>query len=246
MRLLKVGPDGQLSLTRDRDPPFPRYAILSHTWGLDEDEVTLKDLESGSAQQKPGYAKIGFCADKAQEHKLEYIWVDSCCIDKANHSELSEAIVSMYRWYAESEKCIVYLADVSIGEHGVDLSDPEWRTAFKKSRWFTRGWTLQELLAPRTVEFFSREGHLLGSKQSLAKDIHDITQIPYEALDGAPMSHFSVEERFSWAEHRNTRKVEDKAYCLLGIFNVFMGLIYGEGENSYRRLKQEIDTKSGE
>jgi hypothetical protein len=138
----------------------------------------------------------------------------------------------MFRWYKNASKCYVYLSDVSKPGHATDVqsSPATWEAAFRKSRWFSRGWTLQELIAPASVEFFSREGNRLGSKRSLEQHIHDITGIPIRALRGESLKGFEVEERLSWAKHRETKRQEDKAYSLLGIFDIQMPLLYGEGK----------------
>ena len=243
MRLLKIGSRGELSLTKNFIKDIPRYAVLSHTWGADDHEVTFNDLENGFGKSKVGYAKIQFCGEQASKDGLQYFWVDTCCIDKANNTELSEAIASMFRWYHDAIKCYVYLSDVSAC-NDYNQTERPWEPAFRKSRWFTRGWTLQELIAPKLVEFFSGEGERLGSKNTLERQIHEITKIPIPALRGAPLSHFSVDERMQWAAKRDTTRKEDEAYCLLGIFNVFIPLIYGEGENAFRRLKEEINKSS--
>jgi hypothetical protein len=152
----------------------------------------------------------------------------------------------MFRWYRNADKCYVYLSDVSY-EHDDNGSDQGiWESAFRRSKWFTRGWTLQELLAPVSVEFFSRERKLLGSKRTLEGLVHHITQIPTSALRMISLSNYSVDERLGWAAGRNTKKTEDKAYCLLGIFGVFLPLMYGEGDNAFKRLKEEINKLSGE
>jgi Heterokaryon incompatibility protein (HET) len=227
MRLLKFDSRGELRLTKNLDEKdIPCYAILSHTWGADDDEVTFKDLENGSGKIKAGYAKILFCGEQARRDGLQYFWVDTCCIDKANNTELSEAITSMFRWYCDSFKCYVYLSDVPVRNEDNNQAKQTLESAFRKSRWFTRGWTLQELIAPRSVEFFSWEGNYLGNKITLEQQIHEIAEIPIEALRGCPPSRFSVHERMQWTENRKTQKKEDKAYCLLGIFNVFMPLIW--------------------
>jgi hypothetical protein len=247
MRLLQFSQHGELSLTKDLVLNIPPYAILSHTWGDDDDEVTFEDLEKGLGKRKAGYTKLQFCGNQARKDKIDYFWVDTCCINKANHVELSEAITSMFRWYRDAVKCYVYLSDVPTRTHDHDSqTEQAWQSAFRISRWFTRGWTLQELLAPRCVEFFSREEKLLGDKKTLEELIHDITDIPITALQGAPLSGFLADERLLWAAKRDTKKKEDKAYCLLGIFNVFMPLIYGEEDNAFIRLKEEIDKRSGE
>lgn len=240
MRLLKLEVNGEFSLTDDIDDA-PPYAILSHTWGADTEEVTFKDLDEGTGKEKAGYAKIRFCGKQADNDGLKYFWVDTCCINKPNHTELAEAITSMFRWYRNAAKCYVYLSDVSIGEHIDNQSQWTWESAFRNCRWFTRGWTLQELLAPASVEFFSREGKLLGDKKSLERQIHEVTGIPVEALRGNPLSNFSVVERMSWAAKRDTKRKEDKAYSLLGIFNVYIPFMYGEGDNAFSRLEEEIE-----
>jgi len=152
----------------------------------------------------------------------------------------------MFRWYRDATKCYVYLSDVSTGKHSRS-SELLWEPAFRQSRWFTRGWTLQELLAPRTVEFFSRDGKRLGNKSSLEQQIHEVTGIAIQALQGGVLSEFSVDERRSWAAKRQTTIEEDQTYCLLGIFDVYLPLIYGEGkEHAFRRLQDEIDRRSGD
>jgi hypothetical protein len=246
MRLLKLGSRGELSLTRDLVNNIPPYAILSHTWGADHDEITFGDLEDGLGKSKAGYTKLQFCGEQARKDDLEYFWVDTCCINKANHSELSEAITSMFLWYRGAVKCYVYLSDVSARHNDNTQTQYTWELAFRTSRWFTRGWTLQELLAPASVEFFSQEGELLGSKMMLETMIQEITEIPITALRGTKLSQFPVDERLRWTARRGTTRTEDRAYCLLGIFEIFMPLIYGEGENAFNRLKEEIDKRSGE
>jgi hypothetical protein len=235
MRLLNLHDDGEFSLTEFVGENIPRYAILSHTWGADGEEVTFKDLMKGTGTSKAGYHKIRFCGEQAAADGLQYFWVDTCCIDKSSSAEISEAINSMFRWYHDAAKCYVYLSDVSIG-------GSTWEPAFQKSRWFTRGWTLQELIAPPSVEFFSVEGERLGDKKLLERQIHEITGITTRALQGDPLSHFSVNERMSWAAKRETKREEDAAYSLLGIFNIHMPLIYGEGrKKALVRLRKEIE-----
>ena len=153
----------------------------------------------------------------------------------------------MFRWYRNAAKCYVYLLDVS--RLAFDTSDrtdqPSLELALGKSRWFTRGWTLQELIAPTSVEFFSKEWELLGNKASLVRQIHETTGIPIKALQGAPLSGFSITERMLWAGKRETTRKEDKAYSLLGVFDVYMPLIYGEGEEgAFKRLQEEISKAS--
>jgi hypothetical protein len=241
MRLLEYNSASEFSLTKDfvSDDEIPPYAILSHTW-KEGQEVTLKDLTDGTGQEKTGYEKIRFCGEQARRDGLQYFWVDTCCIDKSSSTELTEAINSMFRWYREAAKCYVYLSDVSIREY--DENDQwAWESTFQKSRWFTRGWTLQELIAPASVEFFSLEGKRLGDKRSLERQVHEITGIAVQALQGHPLSNFNVTERMSWAAKRKTTRKEDEAYSLLGIFDIHMPLIYGEGNKAFIRLREEID-----
>jgi hypothetical protein len=244
MRLLERNNDSEFSLTQDFNNDIPRYAILSHTWGADTEEVTFRDLMDGTGKSKAGYDKIRFCGEQARRDGLQYFWVDTCCIDKSNNNELSEAINSMFRWYRNAAKCYIYLSDVL--RPAFDTNDKSkqlpWESAFRKSRWFTRGWTLQELIAPTSVEFFSKDWVQLGNKTSLERHICEITGIPAKALQGSPLSDFSITERMLWTEKRETTRNEDKAYSLLGIFDVYMPLIYGEGrEKALKRLREEID-----
>jgi hypothetical protein len=235
MRLLHIQTDGGFHLVNYVGRNFPPYAILSHTWGRDEDEVTMSDLVHNTGSNKAGYRKLNFCSKQAASDHLEYFWVDTCCIDKSSSNELQEAINSMSRWYRDATKCYVYLEDVS------EESLRENSLSFQKSRWFTRGWTLQELLAPKSVEFFSAEGILLGSRSSRLQEVAQITHIPVEALEGKAFSSFSVDERMGWAEGRETTREEDMAYSLFGIFDIQMPLLYGEGQKkAFRRLHRDI------
>ncbi|KAK0618869.1 hypothetical protein B0T14DRAFT_478724 [Immersiella caudata] len=247
MRLLKRAPNGGFCLTKDFvGGSIPSYAILSHTWGPDSEEVTFQDLMNGAGKHKTGYEKIRFCADQAEHDGLLYFWIDTCCINKENSSELAEAINSMFRWYHDATRCYVFLSDVSMpsGKRGALPPSRSWESAFRTSRWFTRGWTLQELLAPKLVQFFAQDGTLLGDKVSLQQLIHEITGVAVRALRGDSLALFKTEERFKWAESRQTTREEDWAYSLLGIFGVFISPIYGEGkENAVRRLNKEISDK---
>jgi hypothetical protein len=229
MRLLSAK---TLQLAAFPDDRLPAYAILSHTWG--DDELLPQDLGANTEEKKSkkGYAKVRGCCERALGDGLEWVWIDTCCIDKSSSAELSEAINSMFRWYQRADVCYAYLADVSIR----DLDDD----AIIGSRWFTRGWTLQELLAPGTVTFYTSEWRLLGSKTDLSKPISSTTGIDEQHLHGKRPQIASVAERMSWAARRQTTRVEDMAYCLLGIFDINMPLIYGEGEKAFSRLQEEI------
>jgi len=213
---------------------IPPYAILSHTWG--EGEVSFQELRSSSGKNKAGYDKIRGCCEMAVSDGFQYAWVDTCCIDKTSSAELSEAINSMYNWYRHSDVCYVYLPDVA-----ANLGTKATEDAIRKSRWFTRGWTLQELIAPSDVIFFDSKWGDLGTKESLETVITDITKIKGEVLqDANNMGEFSVAQKMSWASERFTTRVEDIAYCLLGIFGVNMPMLYGEGHQAFVRLQEEI------
>ncbi|KAI1157269.1 hypothetical protein F5B18DRAFT_261410 [Nemania serpens] len=238
MRLLKVQGSGDASLTEDLQDDIPAYAILSHTWESDNQEVRFGDIGGQIAQTKNGYRKINFCQKQAIKDGLQYFWVDTCCINQDSEVELNRSINSMFRWYRNAMKCYVYLSDVSMKCNG---NLPNWEESFLRSRWFTRGWTLQELIAPRIVEFFSSEGQFLGDKTSLEQRLYAITKIPVAAFRGAALSEFSINERMSWSQNRETKLAEDKAYCLLGIFDIHMPLIYGEGEDHACYQKQQCE-----
>jgi hypothetical protein len=238
-----AGGDFELNSFDDESPP--PYAILSHTWAEGQ-EVTYSELVAGTGKDKTSYDKILFCERQAEADGLQYFWIDTCCIDKSSSHELSTAINSMFHWYQRASKCYVYLSDVAVPD---EIADAEafriaWEAAFRQSRWFTRGWTLQELLAPPSVEFFSKEGKRLGSRISLEREIHEVTSIPVKVLRGQSLAERSVEERMGWAGRRTTTLKEDKVYCLPGIFGVFLPLIYGEGEAyATLRLREEIQKR---
>ncbi|KAL6696350.1 hypothetical protein J3F84DRAFT_408181 [Trichoderma pleuroticola] len=254
MRLINVK---TFKLEEFLDYRAPPYAILSHTWGDDYEELSFRDVEDGNIK-KPGIgsAKFRGCCQQAAEDRLGYAWIDTCCIDKTNLVELSEAINSMFRWYQRASICYAFLSDVP--------SDDNFRqkgSKFQRSRWFQRGWTLQELLAPKTMRFYGaispsdshsgqaaagthlvQEWRLLGNKGSMSTTIASITGIPGHYLLGIAALHTaSVAQRMSWAAHRDTKRKEDLAYCLLGIFNITMPMIYGEGgEQAFFRLQEQI------
>ncbi|KAL7623180.1 hypothetical protein AAE478_006861 [Parahypoxylon ruwenzoriense] len=214
----------------------PPYAILSHTWG--EEEVSLKDWETMSrpdVREKEGFKKLEYCCRQAARDGLEWVWVDTCCIDKTSSAELTESINSMFRWYRDAAICYAYLTDVP---EDVERSEIEKHLA--KSRWFTRGWTLQELIAPLKVVFYSAAWQPVGTKSELSACISAITGIEETYLSGANLDRASVAQRMSWASRRRTSRDEDIAYCLLGIFDVNMPLIYGEGHKAFQRLQEEI------
>jgi hypothetical protein len=222
-----------LELKEFSENQLPKYAILSHTWW--DQEISFQDMQDGSADTKIGYTKIVFSRAQAIADGLDYFWVDTCCIDKSSSAELSEAINSMYRWYRNAQICYAYLADVSVHEQPRAAD-----SAFAKSRWFTRGWTLQELIAPSSLVFYSSDWSRIATKSELRGIISEITGIDIAVLEGKDPDCFSIAQRMSWASKRNTTRVEDIAYCLLGIFGVNMALLYGEGERAFIRLQEEI------
>ncbi|KAE8443887.1 hypothetical protein EG329_001296 [Mollisiaceae sp. DMI_Dod_QoI] len=216
----------------------PQYAILSHTWGVEE--VTFDEIGTEEGKSKIGYQKIVDCCEQARFDHYEYVWIDTCCIDKKSSSELSEAINRMYSYYKDADICYAYLCDVL--EDGCFPPDE-----FAASRWFRRGWTLQELVAPREVVFFDQEWTEIGTRASLKNELEEITTIDKLFLEH-PDAVFSasVAQRMSWASKRETTREEDIAYCLLGIFNVHMPLLYGEGDKAFMRLQLELLALSNE
>ncbi|THU95434.1 HET-domain-containing protein [Dendrothele bispora CBS 962.96] len=217
----------------------PPYAILSHTWG--KREVTFQDMQNTDAIKtredlQAGWSKVKKACEHAHNYSFEWIWIDSCCINKESSAELSEALNSMYQYYEDAEVCYVYLSDVSGKE---DPRDPS--STFRVSRWFKRGWTLQELLAPSHVVFLDKNWADLGTRQSLRDAISAITLVPVEVFEGKDIAEFSIAQRMSWAAFRETTRPEDQAYSLMGIFGVNMPPIYGEGgPKAFMRLQQEI------
>ncbi|KAK0733175.1 heterokaryon incompatibility protein-domain-containing protein, partial [Lasiosphaeria miniovina] len=221
------------------DSQVPRYGILSHTW--EKEEVTLRDMRKSppSVTAKKGYRKVTETCRLALEHGLDWVWVDTCCIDKTSSAELTESINSMFSWYQQAAICFVYLSDLSTRDN--------LEVRLTACRWFTRGWTLQELIAPKDVSFYDKKWQPRGTKISLVNIINTITGISIPALKSeSRLSRFSVAKRMSWAARRTTTRAEDTAYSLLGIFEVNMPLIYGEGINAFRRLQEEIMRKSSD
>ncbi|KAF2494422.1 HET-domain-containing protein, partial [Lophium mytilinum] len=220
------------------DQNLPPYAILSHTWG--NEEVTLRELQQETTASiestKKGFVKLVGCALQAERNGFSYIWCDTCCIDKTNSTELSEAINSMFYWY-KNQLCYAYLDDVPHSPGGVSLEED---SAFARSRWFTRGWTLQELIAPRSVIFFDARWHPMGSRSQFSDFISDKTGIDRSVLNGQDPALSSIAKRMSWASRRQTTRIEDMAYSLIGLFGVNMPLLYGEREKAFLRLQEEI------
>ncbi|KAF1359661.1 HET-domain-containing protein [Lizonia empirigonia] len=222
MRLLHFDALDRLILTDFRGKLIPPYAILSHRWS--DSETLIEDVSNGNYKEREqGHRKLQFCAEQAARDGLQYFWIDTCCIDRWDNNERSRAINSMFQWYRNATRCYVFLSDVSLSA-------------------FTRGWTLQELIAPVSVEFFSREGQRIGDKALLGRLLHGITGIPLAALRNCPLDQFSTSERTRWAEKRTTSEEEDIVYCLLGLLGISMPVTYGEGqEHARKRLQAEIE-----
>lgn len=219
---------------------LPQYAILSHVWAGEEEEVSYSDMQDpDSARIKPQWHKISQGSRLAKDVGLNWLWIDVPCIDKSSSAELSEAINSMYTWYAHASICLAYLQDVESAE------DPAAEnSSFRNSRWFKRGWTLQELIAPRKVILLDKNWDTIGTRAELAPIIEEVTKIDAAVLRSDDISTVfkkSIAERMSWASGRETTRPEDKAYSLMGLFGVHMPVIYGEGcDNAFRRLQLEI------
>lgn len=212
----------------------PDYAILSHRW-VHGEEVTFRDMKGTHRHWMPGWSKIRSCCHQAVQDGLTHAWVDTCCIDKDSSAELSEAINSMYEWYANAKVCYAYLNDVT-----ADDITPFW-TKIAESLWFTRSWTLQELLAPADVVFYDKTFSRLGSKHEIASRKQNLKSIPADVLaDPQNLLLYPVAVRLSWAASREATRVEDLAYSLFGIFQVNLPLLYGEGERAFIRLQEEI------
>ncbi|KAK7979878.1 hypothetical protein PG989_012335 [Apiospora arundinis] len=230
---------------------LPQYAILSHTWS--DDEIALQEFEQlvagGSSAEttraKNGYKKIVAACKAAKELQIYWCWVDTCCIDKKSSAELTEAINSMFKWYMHAAVCLAYLSDLDV------MTESQYiRRELPKMmycRWFTRGWCLQELIAPENLIFYDKEWNTVTTKAEISPYLSDITGIDQGVLqDPTKLPSIPVACRLSWASRRETTRVEDQAYCLLGIFNITMPMLYGEGPKSFLRLQEEILRQDGD
>ena len=251
--------------------PAPPYAILSHTWG--DDEVFLSDMDDpATAQKKDGFAKIEYCCRQAGKDGLDWAWVDTCCIDKSSSAELSETINSMFRYYSGAMVCYAYLSDIdAVQLSGCDSAAALAKRLEKEARWFRRGWTLQEFIAPYSLTFFATDwtplvskadwreslrhqrlrlqpldqGNASGDDDGDGEELTSVAGIPLAVLLKAePLSQIPVATRMRWARRRQTTRAEDIAYCLLGILGVNMPLLYGEGGRAFFRLQEEVLRKT--
>jgi hypothetical protein len=220
----------KLDITEQWGDDIPPYAIFSHTWS--SSEVTFADVLNGSCFDRDAFFKLEKAILQSKQDGWDWLWADNCCIDKTNSVELSEAINSMFKYYKDAEICYAHL---------VDVCTATWESDICKARWWKRGWTLQELIAPRSLEFFSNNWDRLGTKESIHEIITTVTGIEDEYLMGYPIEHASIAKRMSWAASRETTREEDIAYCLIGIFDVNMPMLYGEGtQRAFFRLQEEI------
>ena len=228
-----------------------RYAILSHRWIQDGEggEISLTTLNatelSDASLQTPSLNKLrGACA-KAKEQGLTWIWIDTCCIDQTSSSELAKAINSMFRLYRQSAVCYIYLHDVvaSASEEEPFRKFTHKRVKSSKyAEWFERGWTLQELVASKNAQFYDKNWGYLGTKDSLAHDVRTLTGIDEDYLRGVKdIRTASIATKMSWMANRVTKEPEDRAYSMMGIFDVNLSLCYGEGgSRAFMRLQREL------
>ncbi|KAI0167219.1 heterokaryon incompatibility protein-domain-containing protein [Pestalotiopsis sp. NC0098] len=244
-----------------------QYAIVSHTWS--DDEVLFEDfvkrkslLRSKKWTKKAGAYKVMKAVEQARDDGLDYVWIDTCCIDKSSSAELSEAINSMFKWYALAAVCYAYLSDYSVGRQPLEDDEDPWehryppnKDKFSASRWFRRGWTLQELIAPKQLIFYDKNWITAGLRGTMATYLSSFTSIDSNILFSSEpgamsnrsprmlhlaLQRYSISQKMSWAANRETAREEDIAYCLLGLFDVNMPLLYGEGPKAFMRLQEEL------
>ncbi|KAL1941954.1 hypothetical protein VTO73DRAFT_6484 [Trametes versicolor] len=249
MRLLDISQFPKLKFCEVTDLNKARYAVLSHVWNKEKDEggfipePTFQEVAEvvlqhyGVLPEEPKFDKLRSFCQVAHTHGYKLAWADMCCIDKTSSAEVSEAIASMFYWYRTADVCYAYLKDVPSSVQ--PLVSPE--IVLLSSEWFRRGWTLQELIAPRSLIFLSSDWRAFGTKSSLANYIMSITHIPTAVLIHEQSVHsVSVAQRMSWAAGRHTLRPEDQAYCLMGLFGIQIPVMYGEGTYAFIRLQEEI------
>ena len=229
-----------------------QYATMSHCWctaGLAK-EIQFEELNQATLEtvrdlrNRPGYRKIVESCSLTRKQGLEWLWMDTCCIMRESKTELSEAVNSMYQWYRNSEICFAYLHDVKF-PFTTEPDAEMFPTSNGRPKWFSCSWTLQELLAPRVIHFFDQDWQRIGDKDELAPKLTEITGIPEDILtNGLPHPDDpcrpSAAQIMSWAADRKASTREDRAYALMGIFEVQVPTKYGEHEHAFRRLQVSI------
>ncbi|KAI6038893.1 heterokaryon incompatibility protein-domain-containing protein [Pisolithus marmoratus] len=223
------------------------YAILSHRWGV---EVTYKEMiglmkmeesKRDEVRKRYGYQKIIKSCELAKKDGYKWLWIDTCCIDKRSSAELSETINSMYRWYQNAQICYTYLNDVDKPAFPIKQDGEKFAKSNGWPEWYMRGWTLQELIAPKRVEFFNKEWVHIGNKQRFAPTIEGITGIPCDVLKGGLVGkRLSVADIMLWAARRVTTRIEDRAYSLMGLFGVNMPMLYAYSHGMHECRGQAV------
>ncbi|KAI1342779.1 heterokaryon incompatibility protein-domain-containing protein [Xylariaceae sp. FL0016] len=222
------------------------YAILSHRWvgheiTFEQIQKFTSQLQNQKDQPTVQLAKIRGACDRAREQGIKWMWIDTCCIDKSSSSEETEVLNSMFRWYRDAKLCITLFNDVRFSPQNPRENTFDRIEGGASSVWFTRGWTLQELLAPKYMQFYDMDWQYMGTKAELAHLLARITRIDVSYLTGE--RHFSsacIASKMSWMASRITQRPEDMAYSMLGIFDVFLTPRYGEGMRAFMRLQQHL------
>ena len=203
--------------------------------------VKMDEEEKSKIRQCDGYRKILQSCEKAKKDGYKWLWVDTCCIDKRSSAELSEAINSMYRWYENSGICYAYLHDIPDSSFPMAGDAERYPQSIGWPEWFSHGWTLQEMIAPKDVQFFNRDWHPIGDKRTLSRILQDITGVPQDILkEGLSSNHPCIAQIMSWAASQKTTRMEDRAYSLMGLLDVNMPMLYGEGKKAFHHLQLEI------
>ncbi|KAI6145876.1 heterokaryon incompatibility protein-domain-containing protein [Pisolithus tinctorius] len=241
--------DPEREVLKECNDETTNYAILSHRWDdgseVGYEEMTglmkMEEQKRDKVKKRYGYQKIIKSCEQARKDGYEWLWIDTCCIDKRSSSELSEAINSMYRWYQNAGVCYAYLNDVDVSVFPTKRDDSNYAGSNGWPVWFMRGWTLQELIAPKKVDFFNKNWATIGNKQRLAPVLEEITGVPRKVLrNGLAATPLCVAQIMSWAAGRETTRVEGRAYSLMGLFGVNMPMLYGKGKKAFERLQLEI------
>ena len=238
-----------------RDDEATEYAILSHRW-IDPTEVDYEEMvdlakmdrqEQDEIRGRQGYKKTVDTCKQAKHDGYKWVWIDTCCIDKRSSAELSEAINSMYRWYGNAKICYAYLHDVDGSSFPTEKDDKNYPKSNGWPEWFSRGWTLQEMIAPQNLQFFNKDWQPIGDKKRLSRTLERTTGVPeYILADGLEGNRLCAAQIISWAANRTTTRLEDRAYSLMGLMDVNMPMLYGEGKKAFHRLQLEIIRSSND